>query len=50
MEAYLCQIHDKAWLAVEDGYAPSTMTPTGGGEEMLKLKAQWNAQDFEASK
>ena len=50
MEAYMCQIHDRAWMAVEDGYAPPMMTPTGGGEEVLKPKAQWNAQDFEASK
>ena len=50
MEAYMCQIHDRAWMAVEDGYAPPMMTPMGGGEEVLKPKAQWNAQDFEASK
>ena len=50
IEAYLCQIHDRAWMAVEDGYAPPLMTPTGGGDDVLKPKAQWNAQDFEASK
>ena len=50
MEAYLCKIHDRAWMAVEDGYSLPMMTPTGGGEEVLKPKAQWNAQDFEASK
>ena len=26
------------------------MTPTGGGQEVLKPKAQCNAQEFEASK
>ena len=26
------------------------MTPTGGGEDVLKPKAQWNTQEFEASK
>ncbi|KAK0572246.1 hypothetical protein LWI29_028494 [Acer saccharum] len=26
------------------------MTPAGGGEDVLKPKAQWNAQEFEASK
>ncbi|KAK1551053.1 hypothetical protein Q3G72_029389 [Acer saccharum] len=41
MEAYLCQIHDRAWMAVEDGYAPPKMTPTEGGEEVLKPKAQF---------
>ena len=50
MEAYLCQIHDRAWMAVEDGYAPLMMTPIGGGEDVLKPKAQWNAQEFETSK
>jgi hypothetical protein len=39
MEAYLCQIHDRAWMAIEDGYAPPMMTPTGGGEQVLKPKA-----------
>ena len=39
MEAYVCQIHDRAWMAIEDGYSPPMMTPTGGGEEVLKLKA-----------
>ena len=47
MELYICQIHDKAWMAVEDGYAPLMMTPMGGGEDVLKPKAQWNDQDFE---
>ena len=50
MEAYLCQIHDRAWMAVEDGYAPPMMTPTGGGEEVLKPKAQWTNGEFETSK
>ena len=50
MEAYLCQIHDRAWMAVEDGYAPPMMTPIGGGEDVLKPKAQWNVQEFETSK
>ena len=43
MEAYMYQIHDRAWMAIEDGYAPTMMSPTGGGEEVLKPKAQWNA-------
>ena len=42
MESYICQIHDRAWIAVEDGYDPPMMTPTGGGEDVLKPKAQWN--------
>jgi hypothetical protein len=50
MEAYLCQIHDRAWMAIEDGYAPPMMTPTGGGEEVLKPKAQWTNGEFETSK
>ena len=50
MESYICQIHDRAWMAIEDGYAPPMMTPTSKGLDVLKLKAQWNAQDFEASK
>ncbi|KAK0571792.1 hypothetical protein LWI29_021665 [Acer saccharum] len=37
-------------MAVEDGYTSLVMTPTGGGEDVLKPKAQWNAQEFEASK
>ena len=39
MESYICQIHDQAWMAVEDGYTSPMMTPTSGGEDMLKLKA-----------
>ena len=51
MESYICQIHDRAWMEVEDGYDLPKMTPGGGGgEEVLKPKAQWNAQEFEASK
>ena len=50
MESYICQIHDRTWMAVEDGYAPPMMTLTGGGEDVLKPKAQWNAQEFKASK
>jgi hypothetical protein len=50
MEAYVCQIHDRAWMAIEDGYTPPMMTPTGGGEEVPKPKAQWTPQEFEASK
>ncbi|KAK1552620.1 hypothetical protein Q3G72_020482 [Acer saccharum] len=50
MEAYVCQIHDRAWMAIEDGYAPPMMTPTGGGEEVLKPKAQWSTEEFETSK
>ena len=50
MESYICQIHDRVWMAVEDGYAPPMMTPTGGGEDALKPKAQWNAQEFKTSK
>ncbi|KAK0594697.1 hypothetical protein LWI29_004279 [Acer saccharum] len=46
MEAYICQIHDRSWMAVEDGYAPPMMTPTDGGEEILKPKAQWSPQEF----
>ncbi|KAI9165775.1 hypothetical protein LWI28_020156 [Acer negundo] len=37
-------------MAVEDGYTSPMITPTGGGEDVLKPKAQWNAQEFEASK
>ncbi|KAK4834507.1 hypothetical protein QYF36_023981 [Acer negundo] len=37
-------------MAIEDIYAPPMMTPTGGGEDVLKPKAQWNTQEFEASK
>ena len=50
MEAYVCQIHDRAWMAIEDGYSPPMMTPTGGGEEVLKPKAQWTQPEFELSK
>ena len=50
MEAYVCQIHDRAWMAIEDGYAPPMMTPTSGGEEVLKPKAQWSPEKFETSK
>ncbi|KAK1592365.1 hypothetical protein Q3G72_023741 [Acer saccharum] len=50
MESYICQIHDRAWMAVEDGYDLPMMTPAGGGQDVLKPKAQWNAQEFEASK
>ncbi|KAK0593982.1 hypothetical protein LWI29_034057 [Acer saccharum] len=50
MESYICQIHDRAWMAVEDGYDLPMMTPTGGGQDVLKPKAQWNAQEFDASK
>ena len=50
MELYICQIHDCAWMAVEDGYAQPMMTPTGGREDVLKSKAQWNVQEFAASK
>ncbi|KAK1588131.1 hypothetical protein Q3G72_020129 [Acer saccharum] len=50
MEAYVCQIHDRAWMAIEDGYSPPMMTPTGGGEEVLKPKAQWSPEEFETSK
>ena len=50
MEPYVCQIHDRAWMAIEDGYAPPMMTPTGGGEEVLKPKAQWSTEEFETSK
>ena len=39
MESYICQIHDRAWMAVEDGYDLPMMTPTSGGEEVLKPKA-----------
>ncbi|KAK0593769.1 hypothetical protein LWI29_020925 [Acer saccharum] len=48
MESYICQIHDRAWMAVEDGYDLPMMTPAGGGQDVLKPKAQWNAQEFEA--
>ena len=37
-------------MAIEDGYTPPTMTPTGGGEEVPKPKEQWIPQEFEASK
>ena len=37
-------------MAVEDGYTSPMMTLTDGGEDVLKPKAQWNAQEFEASK
>src|SRR5579862_2448362 len=50
MESYICQIHDRAWMSVEDGYELPMMTPAGGGEDVLKPKAQWNAQGFDASK
>ena len=50
MESYIYQIHDRAWMVVEDDYTPLIMTPTGGGGDVLKSKAQWNAQEFEASK
>ncbi|KAK4858622.1 hypothetical protein QYF36_019545 [Acer negundo] len=39
MESYICQIHDRAWMAVEDGYDLPMMTSTGGGEDVLKPKA-----------
>ncbi|KAK1575680.1 hypothetical protein Q3G72_007535 [Acer saccharum] len=38
MEAYVCQIHDRAWMAIEDGYAPPMMTPMSGGEQDSKLQ------------
>ena len=41
MEAYVCQIHDQAWMEIEDRYTPPMMTPTGGGEEAPKPKTQW---------
>ena len=50
MEAYLCQIHDRAWMAIEDGYAPPMMTPTGGGDQVIKPKADWTNAEFEISK
>ena len=50
IEAYVCQIHDRAWMAIEDGYTPPMMTPMGGGEEVPKPKAQRTPQEFEASK
>ena len=34
----------------KDGYTSLMMTSTGGREVVLKPKAQWNAQEFEASK
>ena len=37
-------------MAIEDGYTPPTMTPTRGGEDVLKPKSQWSAQEFEASR
>ncbi|KAI9174602.1 hypothetical protein LWI28_019973 [Acer negundo] len=37
-------------MAVEDGYDLPMMTPAGGGEEVLKPKAQWSPQEFEASR
>ncbi|KAK0587726.1 hypothetical protein LWI29_027723 [Acer saccharum] len=37
-------------MAVEDGYDLPMMTYMGGEEEVLKPKAQWNAQEFEASR
>ena len=37
-------------MAVENGYTSLMMTPTGRGEDVLKPKAQWNAQEFESSK
>ena len=43
MESYICQIHDRAWMSVEDRYELPMMTSTGGGEDVLKPKAQWNA-------
>ena len=39
MEAYVCLFHDRAWLAIKDGYSLPIMTPTGGGEDVLKPKA-----------
>ena len=50
MESYICQIHDRAWMSVEDGYDHPMMTLAGGGEDVLKPKAQWHTQEFEASK
>ena len=50
MESYICQIHDRAWMAVEDGYTSPMMTLMGGGEDILKPKVQWNVQEFELSK
>ena len=50
MESYICQIHDRAWMSVEDGYELPMMTLAGGEEDLLKLKAQWNMQEFDASK
>ena len=41
MVAYVCQIYDRARMPIEDGYTPPMMTPMGGGEEVLKPKAQW---------
>ena len=47
---YIYQIYDRAWMAVEHGYTSPMMTVIGGREDVLKPKAQWNAQEFEASK
>ncbi|KAI9193925.1 hypothetical protein LWI28_001424 [Acer negundo] len=40
MESYICQTHDRAWMAVEDGYKSPVMTPTGGEDDVLKLKSR----------
>ncbi|KAI9186473.1 hypothetical protein LWI28_017623 [Acer negundo] len=37
-------------MAVEDSYTSPMMTPMSGGENVLKPKRQWNAQEFETSK
>ena len=37
------------WL-LKTGYSPPMMTPTGGGEEVIKRKAQWTNAEFELSK
>ena len=37
-------------MVVEGGYTSPMMTLTGGREDVLKPKVQWNAQEFESSK
>ncbi|KAK4840906.1 hypothetical protein QYF36_021096 [Acer negundo] len=50
MEAYVCQIHDRVWMAIKDGYTPSMMTPAGAheGTEVVKdFKLQVLQTQFE---
>ncbi|KAK0571285.1 hypothetical protein LWI29_013624 [Acer saccharum] len=43
-ESYICQIHDRAWMAVEDGYTSPMMDSYGWRSGLLKPKAHGTAR------